>query len=912
MNLGLKKNFKLIIYSSMIVFVAGSLPLANAGIPQLFANHSAVRWDDAYPVGNGTMGGMSLGTFPDECIVLNNDTVWSRPKRVELPPDSRTKDMAEAFARALKGDYAAAQDAYCRAKNKGNSIATYECLGALTISHIGINTPSKPLTAWKRGPLVAGRQFAADSVTSLFDDHAWPVATDRHVAENSTVVFRTHVKLTAAEAQSPRLELSPVDDVGTVFVDDRKVGETGAYNKPSEIDLAGFLHEGDNVIAIAVSNYSGNGFLAEEVVLQTNKPVGIQRRLDLLTGESVATAALAEGGVRETLMASYPDQCLVIRLETTQSQGLHCRFKLDRPAGITSRFAQGNELGFEGDCGTKFSARVRVIPESGGRVTDEGGSLVLHGGNAATVIITSATDYHRAEPRQPRTDDWAADATVTMNKAVAQGWMQLSKRAVADHRELMERCSIDLGKSDPKVAGLSTPERMDLVRKGGEDPELIAAFFQLGRHMLISSSRPGSLPPNLQGLWEPGLSAAWNGDFHLNINVQMNLWPANVTGLAECYEPFFALQKLLHEYGQKTAASLGCRGYAAGLASDAWGQTDWIGGSPEWDSWILGGHWAQESLMEYYRFTQDRTFLKETAWPILKDGSLFLLDWLRTNPATGQLVSGPGGSPENAFRYQGADGKPHGANVSIGNTIDHAIAWETFSDTIECAALLGINDDFTRQIAAALKRVPPPQIGEDGRIMEWWKPFDEVWKGHRHKSPLYGLFPGHQISLNLTPDLARAAEASLTVRMDPSNGDVGGGGHTGWNLAWTTCLWARLHEGDKALATIDEQLRTQVNDNLFNRCGGPFQIDGNLGTPAGIAEMLMQSHTGEIELLPALPKAWPNGKVTGLHARGGFTVDIEWRDGKVTNFRIAAEEPRTVKVLVNGGEKIVQANAVQN
>lgn len=309
--------------------------------------------------------------------------------------------------------------------------------------------------------------------------------------------------------------------------------------------------------------------------------------------------------------------------------------------------------------------------------------------------------------------------------------------------------------------------------------------------------------------------------------------------------------------------------------------------------------------MEYFRFTQDKTFLRETAWPILKDGSLFLLDWLRENPATGQLISGPGSSPENAFRYQGADGKTHGANVSIGNTIDHAIAWETFSDTLECAALLGIKDDFTEEVSLALKRVPTPQIGTDGRIMEWWKPFDEVWPGHRHKSHLYGLFPGRQITVDATPALAAAAEKSLDVRMNPKNGDCAGGGHTGWNLAWTACLWARLHNGDRALDAIHEQLRTQVNENLFNRCGGPFQIDGNLGTPAAIAEMLVQSHAGEIVLLPALPHAWPAGSAKGLRARGGLTVDIEWKDGKATNYRISSPKPCEVTVRVNGEKKTI-------
>jgi len=742
--------------------------------PRLIANHAAARWDHAYPVGNGSMGALSMGSYPKAHIILNHDTIWSRPNHVEVPANARKADMDAAFALAAKGDYVAAQAAYVRAKNMGNSIATFQTLGALEIEHL--DAPEQP-------PM-------------------------------------------------------------------------------------------------------------------------IRRQLDLMTGVSTATATFADGVLTETLLASFPDGCLALRLETTRPDGLHCRIALNRPAAVTRRTARDDLLVMEGDTGVKFSARVQVIPGEGGSVASDGETLVLKGGKSATIFIAAATDYHRAAPRQPRTDDWAAEARATLAAAARHGWSAVVQRATADHRALMERCLIDLGRSDPAVAALSTPERMERIRQGGGDPELIATFFQFGRHLLISSSRPGSLPPNLQGLWEPGLKAAWNGDFHLNVNVQMNMWPANLTGLDECNEPFFALIKLLRKYGANTAASLGCRGYAAGLASDAWGQSDWVGGSPEWDSWILGGHWAQQHLMEHVRFTGDRDFLRATAWPILMDGSLFLLDWLRPDPRNpDMLISGPGASPENIFRYQAADGTPHNAYINIGNTCDHEIARETFADTLEAARLLGIEDDFTREVSAALRRVPLPPVGDDGRIMEWWKPYDEPWPGHRHKTHLYGLHPGRMITPEDTPALARAAEASITHRMKPGHGDTAGGGRTGWNLAWTANLYARLGRGDEALAMIHEQLRTQVNENLFNRCGAPYQIDGNLGTPAAIAEMLVQSQRGVIHLLPALPAAWPEGKVTGLRARGGFTVDIEWRDSAVTNYRITSAPPSEVRVTVNGETK---------
>jgi alpha-L-fucosidase 2 len=923
-------------FPTSILFALGLLPVGvsaaaetktlsstDAAAWNLTSSHAATDWKNSYPVGNGSLGAMNLGAFPKETIYLNNDTIWSGRAPVPLAPNSRKADMDAAFQLALKGDYAGAQALFCKAKNMGNGISGFQGLGTLTITHEELASPGglDLSDGWKRGPETLGRDFAKESTASAFNDNAWTVANDekdRQLKPDSVVVFRKHLTLSKAQLKAMDTQFFQIEsggeDWGSVYVNDRKVGDSAGYAKETLLDLKGILKEGDNVIAVVVGNTAGGGWLAKEVKLKTGKQPACVRRLDLLTGESAAATTLEDGVITETVLASYPDQCVAIRLTSTRPNGLNCRLALGRAQGVTRQTAEGNDLFYEGQTnalGTKFAVRARVLPESGGAVKADGNTLILAGGKAATILITSATDYHRENPRAPRTDDWSVEGQQRITKAAALGYEKLRASAAADHTRLMKACVLDVGTTEAVVAKLTTPERLELLKAGGSDPDLLESFFQLGRHMLIGSSRPGSLPPNLQGLWEGGMSAAWAGDFHLNINVQMNMWPASLTGLEECNEPYFHLLKLIHRHGQETAASLGCRGYNACLNTDGWGMSDFAGGSPEWDSYVLGGHWAQEHLMESYRFTQDHKFLKEKAWPILKDGSLFLLDWMRENPENDLLIAGPSSSPENAFRYTTPDGKKAGANIAIGNTHDHAVAWETFSDTLEAAKILGISDDFTAQVAKALKRVPAPPIGEDGRLMEWYKPFAEVWTGHRHKSHLYGLYPGHQITLSGTPALAEAARKSLEVRMAPGGGDAGGGGRTGWNLAWSINLWARLHEGDKALALITEQINRQTYENLFNRCGGPFQIDGNLGTPAGMVEMLIQSHetTADgkplIRLLPALPAAWTTGSAKGLHARGGVTVDMAWKNGKVTNYRVTSNQAQKATVLVNGETKQV-------
>ena len=390
----------------------------------------------------------------------------------------------------------------------------------------------------------------------------------------------------------------------------------------------------------------------------------------------------------------------------------------------------------------------------------------------------------------------------------------------------------------------------------------------------------------------------WNADYHFNINLQMNYWPAEVANLAECHEPLFDLVERMLPSARKTARTLGCGGAAMGHATDAWLFTA-IQGSPRWGMWIGALPWFSQHFMEHYRFSQDREFLRRRAWPVLRESAQFCLDWLVPDAKTGRLVSGPSTSPENVFFA------PDGAKVclSMGCAMDQEIIWELFSDTLEAAFALGIKDDLTARVEQSLAKLARPQVGSDGRLLEWGGEFREASPGHRHIAHLFGLHPGRMINHRDTPQLASAARKSLEGRL--AHGGVWGG-RPGWSRAWVINFWARLLEGDQAHDNVMALLAKSTLPNLFDNCP-PFQIDGNFGGAAGIAEMLLQSHLGEIHLLPALPKAWPEGRATGLRARGGFTVDVTWKDGRVSDYRITSAQPREVAVRIDGETKNVRS-----
>ena len=633
---------------------------------------------------------------------------------------------------------------------------------------------------------------------------------------------------------------------------------------------------------------------------------------ELNISNALSTVTYEADGVkyRRTSFISYPDQVMVIKIAADRPQAVSLHIRLNSllrytvqtkgektlilngkaPAYVANRDYDPHQVVYDDKRGTQFKVQVELLPD-GGHCEANDSALTVRNANEVVLLLSAVTDF--------------GNKKMTLKKC-KRPYQELLQRHTDDHQQLFNRLQLSLGTENLQKEALPTNERLKSFEQDPTDNGLTELYYQYGRYLLIASSRPGGLPANLQGIWNRHVQPPWGSNYTTNINTEMNYWPAEITNLPECFLPLSDFIGRLAVNGAQTAkVNYGInRGWLAHHNSDVWAQTAPTGGydsdpkgAPRWSCWPMAGVWLCQHLWEHYAFGGDKKYLSKTAYPLMKGAAEFLLQWLQKDPETGYWITNPSTSPENRFRYIDKEGKKQNGEISRSSGMDLGLAWDLLTNCIEASTVLDTDKAFRQQRMDVRANLQPFRIGSKGQLLEWDKEFEETDPNHRHVSHLFALHPGRQIIPEQQPELAAACQRTLEIRGD---------GGTGWAMAWKINFWARLRDGNHAFGMLKNGLRyvdaTQVSvrgggtyANLFD-AHPPFQIDGNFGGTAGITEMLLQSHAGYIHLLPALPDNWQSGSIKGVRARGGFTIDMEWKESRITRLSVTSHSGGTCRI----------------
>ena len=633
---------------------------------------------------------------------------------------------------------------------------------------------------------------------------------------------------------------------------------------------------------------------------------------ELNISNALSTVTYEADGVkyRRTSFISYPDQVMVIKIAADRPQAVSLHIRLNSllrytvqtkgektlilnakaPAYVANRDYDPHQVVYDDKRGTQFKVQVELLPD-GGHCEANDSALTVRNANEVVLLLSAVTDF--------------GNKKMTLKKC-KRPYQELLQRHTDDHQQLFNRLQLSLGTENLQKEALPTNERLKSFEQDPTDNGLTELYYQYGRYLLIASSRPGGLPANLQGIWNRHVQPPWGSNYTTNINTEMNYWPAEITNLPECFLPLSDFIGRLAVNGAQTAkVNYGInRGWLAHHNSDVWAQTAPTGGydsdpkgAPRWSCWPMAGVWLCQHLWEHYAFGGDKKYLSKTAYPLMKGAAEFLLQWLQKDPETGYWITNPSTSPENRFRYIDKEGKKQNGEISSSSGMDLGLAWDLLTNCIEASTVLDTDKAFRQQCMDVRANLQPFRIGSKGQLLEWDKEFEETDPNHRHVSHLFALHPGRQIIPEQQPELAAACQRTLEIRGD---------GGTGWAMAWKINFWARLRDGNHAFGMLKNGLRyvdaTQVSvrgggtyANLFD-AHPPFQIDGNFGGTAGITEMLLQSHAGYIHLLPALPDNWQSGSIKGVRARGGFTIDMEWKESRITRLSVTSHSGGTCRI----------------